>query len=317
MAAERLIIDFWDVGQGDGTVVRLPDGQLVLIDVGPRASPIVDWLADYNHRIYAVIITHNDEDHAGSLPSLVKMPGITIGTIYMLLDRDKKSPAFQNIWRPVREEESKGRFAVRGLARDTVIWQSGTRCLKVVYPSFSENIEAIRPNETSAIVCLSEGDAFRIIWPGDAPMQIVAEKCPAATPHLLHGPHHGGPVDRKKAGFKVWTESLMPERVFISVGTNNSYSLPSQTYLNHQASRGCVVTCTQLTKLCDNSHVTNQVPVLQTAALLGLRAARSGVPCRGCFRLVVQNGKILPDVWDREHLKRIRALRRPQCWLRP
>ncbi|SPE59197.1 hypothetical protein SBV1_3010005 [Verrucomicrobia bacterium] len=293
--------------------MRLPDGQVVLIDLGPRASPIIDWLADSRPTIHAAIISHNDEDHAGSLPSLVKIPGLTIGTIYMLLDRDKQSPKFQNIWRPVREEESKGRFAVLGLCRDTVIWQGSKQCLKVVYPSFSENIEATRPNETSAIVCLLNADEIRIIWPGDAPMQVIAEKCAATTPHLLHGPHHGGPVDRKKTGFKTWTESLTPERVFISVGTNNRYSLPSQPYLNHQASRGCVVTCTQLTKLCDNLHVAHQVPVLQTAALLGLRAARNGVPCRGCFRLLVHNGKILPDPWDQEHLTRIKALRRAQC----
>jgi hypothetical protein len=86
------------------------------------------------------------------------MPTISIQTVYMLLDREKKSTKFQNIWRPVREEENKGRLSVIGLSKDTVIWQSGETSLKVVFPSFSENVEASRPNETSAVLCLFHKD---------------------------------------------------------------------------------------------------------------------------------------------------------------
>ena len=35
-----------------------------------------------------------------------------------------------------------------------IFWQSGETSLKVVHPSFSENVEARRPNETSAVLCL-------------------------------------------------------------------------------------------------------------------------------------------------------------------
>lgn len=313
MAEEKLIIDFWDVGQGDGTVIRLPDKSLVLVDVGPKGSPIIDWLADHRPTIHAIILTHNDEDHAGGLPSVVKLPGISIKTVYMLVDREKKSSKFQNIWRPVREEERRGRLNVLGLIRDTAIWSNGDTCLTVVYPSFSEGVEANRPNESSAVICLVHKGEIKIILPGDAPMQVVAEKCASTLPNLLHGPHHGGPVDRKKANFKTWVEAVVSERVFISVGTKNSYSLPSQDYLNLQASRGCRVICTQITRLCDNHRVLSNTPVLQTAALLGLRAARSGIPCRGCFRLIVKDGNVLTDPYDTEHLNRVSALRRAQC----
>lgn len=310
MAAEKLLIDFWDVGQGDGTVIRLPDGKLLLIDIGPKGSPIIDWLGDHPFYIHSVVLTHNDEDHAGSLPSLVKLPTVSIQKIYMLLDRDKRSSKFQNMWRPVRERERKGHFAVIGLSADTVIWQNGDTSLQVVYPSFSENIEAHRPNGTSAVLCLVHKGEIKIVWPGDAPMQVVAEKCPGAQPHLLHGPHHGGPVDRKKSMFGTFVGRLLPERIFVSVGSSNLYNLPSGDYLKLQTSRGCYITCTQLTKLCDSSR---QKPVLQTALLLGLRAARTGIPCRGCFRLTFLDGTILSDAWDAEHLERVRTLRRPKC----
>jgi competence protein ComEC len=317
VAEEKLIIDFWDVGQGDATVIRLPDNSLILIDVGPKGSPMVDWLADRGSVVHALILTHNDDDHAGALPSVVKMPGIAIKTVYMLLDRDKKSSRFQNVWRPVREEETKGKLKVVGLSRDTDIWSSTDTFLKVVYPSFSEGIEANSPNTSSAVICLAYKGDIKIIWSGDAPMQVVAEKCASTLPSMLHGPHHGGPVDKKKIGFKSWVEAVMPERVFVSVGTKNSYHLPSKPYLNLQASRGCQVICTEITKLCDNHHVNGNTPVLQTAALLGLRAARSGIPCRGCFRLTVTGGNVLSDPYDAEHQKRVRALHRAQCVPKP
>ncbi len=313
MAAESLIIDFWDVGQGDATVIRLPDNTLILLDVGPKSSPVIDWLAERPRTIHAVILTHNDQDHAGALPSLVKLPGITIRTVYMLLDREKKSTQFQSIWRPVRDEETEGNLRVIGLTRDTEIWRNGDTRLAVVYPSFSESIEAGTPNESSAIVCLVHKDETKIIWPGDAPMQVVAEKCPRTLPNLLHGPHHGGPIDKKATPFKTWVEAVLPERLFISVGTKNRYDLPAPKYLRLQASRGCKVLCTEITRLCDNRYVLDNKPVLQTAMLLGLRAARSGIPCRGCLRLVITDGTVLSDPYDTEHRNRLRSLRRPLC----
>lgn len=306
-------MDFWDVGQGDATAIRLPDGRLVLIDVGPMGSPVIDWLTDHPRTIYAVVVTHNDRDHAGALPSLVKIAGVSIRTVYMLQDRDKRSAAFQNIWRPVRDEELKNHLAVLALSKDTVIWQSGNLALTAVYPTFSENIEATRPNQASAIICLLHKGETKVIWPGDAPMQIVAEKCRATDPHLLHGPHHGGPVDKNSSGFKDWVQSVKPERLLVSVGTNNADNLPSRPYLRQRVEHGCKVTCTQLTRLCDNIHVTRQTPLLQTAALLGLRPPRHGVPCRGCLRLMVEGGNIVADPWDAEHLHRVKTLRRAQC----
>lgn len=314
MADEKLIIDLWDVGQGNGTVVRLPDSKLILIDVGPKNSPIIDWIADNPRPIHAVAITHNDSDHAGSLPSLVKLPALSIDTIYMLVDRDKMSSAFQRLWRPVREEEQKKRLKVRLLTDETVVWSSGDVSIKIIYPSFAENVDATTPNKTSGIVCLFYKNETKIVWAGDAPMEILAAKCAGITPYLLDGPHHGAPEDRDDPQFKTWVQTLQPKRVFISVGTTNRHNHPANKYLKLNAKRGCHLICTQLTKLCDNIHVNQQKPVLPSAALLGLRPAHNGVPCRGCLRLKVDlNGNITPDNYDAEHLKRVRQLKRPQC----
>jgi beta-lactamase superfamily II metal-dependent hydrolase len=314
VAEEKLIIDLWDVGQGDGTVIRLPDNKLIIIDIGPKNSPIIDWLGDQSRGIHAVVISHNDNDHAGGLPSLVKIPNMSIGTVYMLVDRDKQSERFQKLWGPVREEHAKNRFKVVPLIADTVIWQSGNICVKIIYPNFVQNIDAKNPNETCGIVCLLHKDEFKIIWSGDAPMQVVSDKCAGSKPFLLNGPHHGAPTDRKNPQFPKWVEGFKPERIFVSVGSANMHGHPAAAYLKLHVQRSCLLTCTQLTKLCDNHHINNQKPVMQTAALLGLRPARSGVSCRGCLRLTMNtDGLILADRWDHDHLERVKLLRRPKC----
>lgn len=315
MANENLIVDFWDVGQGDCSVVRLPDQSLVIIDVGPRTTPLVDWLQERPRRIQSIVITHNDDDHAGGLPTLVKLPGLTIGTVYLLSDRNPVDDKFQRIFRPVREEEQKGRFAVIRLEKDRQIWENPAKTLelKAIYPSFSENIEARRPNETSAIVWLRQKNKVAIIWPGDAPMQVVAEKSNGLTPAVLTGPHHGGPVDRKQKEFKTWVAAVKPECLFVSVGSRNRYDLPAPKYLKQRASHGCRVLCSQITKHCDHDYARNDIPVLQTAALLGLRPPRSGTPCRGCFRATVTETEVMPDAYEAEHRHRVERLRRPKC----
>ncbi|MEZ5431785.1 MAG: MBL fold metallo-hydrolase [Verrucomicrobiales bacterium] len=60
-----LEVDFWDAGQGDCLVIKLPGGRLILIDTGPRGCPLIEWLREGSRRsaaIEAVILTHNDAD---------------------------------------------------------------------------------------------------------------------------------------------------------------------------------------------------------------------------------------------------------------
>lgn len=76
---------FIDVGQGDGVLLRSPDGRHVLIDGGLRrsaqptgknAADFVDWkfVKDYGQErieLDALIASHNDADHYGGLADLL------------------------------------------------------------------------------------------------------------------------------------------------------------------------------------------------------------------------------------------------------
>ena len=55
------------------------------------------------------------------------------------------------------------------------------------------------------------------------------------------------------------------------------------------------------------------MPVLASHLALGLRPPRSGIACRGAWRLTWNGTDFESDGLDAEHLRRITLLRRPQC----
>src|SRR5688500_8836106 len=110
-----LDVSFWDVGQGDCSTIHLPDGRLVVIDVGPRGSPLIDWLHDNPRDICAIVLTHNDSDHVGALPSLLGSFKSRISSFFMLVDRPTHSPVFDKIFRSAHEGERLGFYKITRL----------------------------------------------------------------------------------------------------------------------------------------------------------------------------------------------------------
>lgn len=85
MSEPLLEVYFIDDGQGDGVLVRTPDGRHMLIDgglprnnqlTGKNAADFVDWklffdYGDYKIHIDAMIASHSDYDHYGGLWDLM------------------------------------------------------------------------------------------------------------------------------------------------------------------------------------------------------------------------------------------------------
>lgn len=319
-AKPDLTIDFWDVGQADCTVITLPNGSLILIDVGRRGSPVVDWLTERRPpaRVAAIVLTHNHADHAGAMPSVVANHQSSIGAVWMLQDRPINDPTFAKVFRSVDEAEARGCFRVRRLEDGQEIWRDDQSRLRlhVLFPTFTSNVKHMGyPNQTSGLIVLDHGDKRLCAWPGDLPLAIVADQLRANHPEMLHGPHHGGPEDFKtnKARSRQAVSELSPRMSFISVGTTNSYSHPKPGYLALLAASGCRVVCSEVTNACDRWHFKSDVPVFDGSAALGLRSSRSGSPCRGAWRMTVKDGALIPDRFTDEHAKRVTNLKRPQC----
>ena len=78
-AVKPLEVYFIDVGQGDATLIKFPDGKNMLIDGGRSGAAVEKTLAEYltDERgkpltIDYCVATHSDEDHIGSLAYVYK-----------------------------------------------------------------------------------------------------------------------------------------------------------------------------------------------------------------------------------------------------
>lgn len=311
-------IDFWDVGQGDCSVVHFSDSSILLIDVGPKTNPLIQWLKDKPRKIRGVVLTHNDADHSGALCSLVEDHNDRIEGIWMLQDRDKNDRQFEKLFNCALKWEKAGKYKIQRAEAGRQLWKSESQglCLQIVHPSFSESIEANNPNRHSAMIVLSRHASpndWLIGWPGDLELKTVAAHSLGTTLKVMMGPHHGAPSDRKpKSEVRANAASISPMRSFISVGATNRYNHPSPRYVQSLALAGTHVVCSQITNCCDRAAVQSKSSVFPGSALLGLPQAR-GVACRGAWRIHLNGMELVPDPNDELHLARVALLHRPMC----
>ncbi len=230
MADEGLIIEFWDVGQGDASVLRIAHNRVILIDVGPRNSPIIDWLINYpSIYIESIILTHNDADHAGAMAAIANAARFRIGTVYFLVDRNKKDASFAGLFSRVHAGFKAGEIgALRRLEAPSIIWTNpaGDCRIEVKYPFFENNVLAPNPNITSGIICLSVKGNTKIIWASDSLIESVQRECGGGAPDYMIGPHHGAPADRRSTMVKQWLQFINAGTHLFSVGSNNRYDHP-------------------------------------------------------------------------------------------
>lgn len=313
---QALSVVFWDVGQANCSTLQLPDGGLIIVDTGNRGSPLLDWLSERRHQIKAVVITHNDADHVGSLPGLIDAYQHRIEKAYLLVHRTDYMEKGRALFKRLIRAESQG-LKVERLEAGTVIWEdrSLNAKLKVVHPSFLENYGATTSNRTSAILCLEINEKVEVIWPGDASLPALDKHCSGYKPYFLVGPHHGAPEEyRTVAGLKA-IKAVAPRNDYISVSTRNRYNHPRLKFIRRLEMEDCQVVCSQMTVHCDRRQVLQrQRPLMQSHAVLGLRPPRTrGITCRGPLQIDWDGKKFVPDQLAQEHLTRISNLRRAQC----
>jgi competence protein ComEC len=231
-----LALHFLDVGQGDGAVLRTPQGRWVVIDAGPAgprsdagARVVVPFLQRHGARsVAAVVISHAHLDHIGGVPAVldhfavgeVLEPGAPVAD--PLYTDFLSALARRGIaWHPLHRGE---RFALDGV-RFTVLHPAPS------WPGWGEDV-----NEDS-VVLLVEYGAFQALFAGDAGFPAEAAVRPElAGVDLLKVGHHGS---RGSSGDE-WLDALRPRLAVISVG-RNEYGHPAPATLARLAAHGIAV----------------------------------------------------------------------------
>lgn len=204
-----------DVGQGDASLIRLPDQTAILVDGGRpyAADRVVRALHALGIRkLDLVVATHPDADHIAALPEVLAR--VPVGAVLAgppqpqnPLDLALRGAA-QTVGTPVMTA-LRGSSLRLGEARLTFLGPQGTE-----------------PDDNArSLVFVLEWRGRRALFTGDAPAPSEAA-WPALPIHLLKVGHHGS----KTSTGEELLEKTRPQVALIGVGRNN-YGHPSAEVL--------------------------------------------------------------------------------------
>jgi competence protein ComEC len=239
----ELRLHFLSVGQGDCTLIELPDGKTVLIDGGPDSEEASGTVLRYLNaldieKIDALILTHGDSDHCGGLIKIVEYK--EIGRAFLPYANLKESETYANLLAKLNEEE----VAWEYISRVSKLFENnGEYSMHCLYPyslkPSEEDLENWENNKYSSVISL-EYQNVRMLFTGDMPTkteQILMRDYLLGLYEkqgfllndidILKVAHHGS----KYTTSEDFLEFIGVETAVISCGKDNEYGHPHEEVL--------------------------------------------------------------------------------------
>lgn len=218
---KELTITYLDVGQGDSSVIELPDRKTIVIDTGRSGRETASYLKyKGKETVDAIIPSHVHPDHTGGLDYIVKK--FRVKEFW-----DNGRIIFpENVVSSVKDK-------CRTLKRGDVIEGKGySMNVFHPYPEFYTMYgnEYVGANNDSLVIKI-KGRNYTFLFPGD--VEEEAEEDLFSLGEWLKSdaikvPHHGG----KTSAYKPFFEAVSPEVAVISSGRDNSFGHPHKETLD-------------------------------------------------------------------------------------
>lgn len=223
---KNIEITFFNVGNSDAILVKLPNGKKFLVDTG-RSNPygassgktvIAEYLKSIgDKRLEAIILTHPDSDHIGGCLDVLKFTKPKKIYQTSIPNDTKTSQELQNYI-------TQNKINVQSIPQNSCIDLDLDKKVKIrLYAP-----KGIDQNSNSLITYIEEGD-FSALLMGDNERNVsdISKIAPNKTINVMKLGHHGSKdsIDEKMIN------NLHPENVVISVGKNN-YHHPDFEVLN-------------------------------------------------------------------------------------
>lgn len=227
-------VTFVNVGQGDGSYIRLSSGEIIVVDGGGGEDysdydageeiflPYLKSEGIFN--IDVAVVTHYHKDHClGTIAALknlnvksIIMPGVMPENEYRVLIEELCKKQGTDIY-----------YVEKG---DKVRFDSGA-VLEVLSPYQKEYDDE---NDTSIVFMLSDND-YKMLYMADATVKTEeALKDEFMDVDLVKIGHHGSSTSTSEEFLDI----IKPEIAVLTVGENNSFGLPSYDVLQRLQKRG-------------------------------------------------------------------------------
>ena len=252
-ALGTLRVTFVDVGQGDGAIVELPDGDVWIVDAGGNASArtlasaaapgaaMTRVFAAYGHeRVDLAILSHPHPDHYLGLAGL----GLPITELWSAAEIEPGArgrgvlPSFGDLADALAARGTVIAHPPLGLVRE----QAGVT-LEILAPRYEQatlaTADPVRSVNDNSIVLAIEYRGRRIVLAGD--IEHEGEDALLATgvgrADVVKVPHHGSPTSSSAA----LVAALHPALAVISCGRANTFGFPSPDVLARWRAAGARV----------------------------------------------------------------------------
>jgi competence protein ComEC len=231
---------FLDVGQGDATLVTLPDGRALLVDAGGVPATSFDFggrvvapaLRAFGvRRLDEIVITHADTDHIGGALSLARRfrprtirEGAPVPPNEDLRALAAYAAASGAAWRTVQAGD-----VDRVAGVDIRVW----------HPPIPDWERQRVRNDDSIVLEFRYGEVS-IVLPGDIgrePEEALAPRLELAPLVVLKVPHHGSAGSSSAA----FVRAIRPAAVVVNAGRHNRFGHPAPVVLGRYRAAGAEI----------------------------------------------------------------------------
>ncbi len=232
----ELRIHFLDVGQGDCSIVELPDGKVALIDGGDgRESTEIAVLRYLNalriDTIDYLIVSHADSDHCGSLDKILQHKNV-LNAYLPTAEPENTNDEYAQFYARLLEEDCAKQYSERYLSMGGEGYT-----FMMLYPYLPETDSYEWDDNLNSSVLWLDYKGVSALFTGDAPTQTESSLVrddglglfgvygvELKSTEILKVAHHGS-ADATSFGF---LEYMHTETAVISCGKNNLYGHPSK-----------------------------------------------------------------------------------------
>ncbi len=221
-AAQTMKVHFIDVGQGDATYIKMPNGENVLIDGGRQGQgdKIIAYLKKEKvSQIDVMIATHPDADHMGGLDEVLK--AFKVKAVYAP-KVEHTTNAYKDFLKAVKAKNLKIKTAKSGV-------NLGLKGVTAKFVGPTKDYAKSDLNNWSAVLHVTY-NKNKFLFAGDAEKaaetDMVKSKQTLQADVLKVG-HHGSKTSSNTDFLKV----VKPKYAVISVG-KNSYGHPTKEVLD-------------------------------------------------------------------------------------
>ncbi len=215
-------IIFFDVGQGDSSLIILPKGKAILVDTGGNIfsdssiakNTLIPYLKSRGiKKVESLVLTHGDYDHMGEAINLVN--GFEI----------------ENVVFNVGEYNDLELELIKELRKRKIAYYQNVRNLKFgKYELYFLNTKNYNNENDNSNVLYFEINNYKFLFMGDSGInreKDIIDKYNLVGIDFIKIGHHGS----NTSSSKFFIDNLKPKNCLISVGKNNRYGHPKDSVL--------------------------------------------------------------------------------------